>query len=131
MTDKQRQGPASGAIDSAKRILTLLVGMVETRLRLAVVELEEEKAHLVQLLLMIGLTLIFATFGVMSLIALIIWGMEPQYRLLALGWITATLLGLALFIGLWTWIKARRATLLKETRKALKTDRELLEDKEE
>lgn len=130
MTDKERQGPASGAIDSAKRILTLLVGMVETRMRLAIVELEEEKTHLVQLLLMIGLTLIFTTFGLMGLIAFIIWGMEPQYRFLALGWITATLLGLALFIGLWTWIKARRATLLKETRKALKTDRELLEDKE-
>lgn len=130
MTDKERQGPASGAIDSAKRILTLVVGIVETRMRLAIVELEEEKAHLVQLLLMIGLTLIFATFGLMSLIALIIWGLEPQYRLLALGWITTILLGLALFIGLWAWLKARRATLLKETRKALKTDRELLEDKE-
>lgn len=130
MTDKQRQGPASGAIASAQRILTLLVGIVETRLRLAVIELEEEKNHLFQLLLMTGLTLIFASFGLMSLIALIIWGLEPEYRLLALAWITATLLGLALFIGLWTLIKARRATLLKETRKELLTDRTLLEEEE-
>lgn len=128
MTDKQQQGPASGAIDSAKRILTLLVSMVETRVRLAVVELEEEKVNLVQLLLMIGLTLIFATFGIMSLIALIIWGLEPQYRLQALGWITVSLLGLSLLIGLCAWFKARRATLLKATRQALKTDRELLEN---
>lgn len=130
MTDKQRQGPASGAIASAQRILTLLVGIVETRLRLAVIELEEEKNHLFQLLLMTGLTLIFASFGLMSLIALIIWGLEPEYRLLALAWITATLLGLALIIGLWTLIKARRATLLKETRKELLTDRTLLEEEE-
>lgn len=130
MTEKQRQGPASGAIASAQRILTLLVGIVETRLRLVVIELEEEKNHLLQLLLLTGLTLIFAAFGLMSLIALIIWGLEPEYRLLALSWITATLLGLALIIGLWTLIKARRATLLKATRKELRTDRALLEEEE-
>lgn len=130
MTEKKRQGPASGAIASAQRILMLLVGIVETRLRLAVIELEEEKNHLFQLLLMTGLTLIFSAFGLMSLIALIIWGLEPEYRLLALAWITATLLGLALVVGLWTLIKARRATLLKETRKELSTDRTLLEEEE-
>lgn len=130
MTEKQRQGPASGAIASAQRILTLLVGIVETRLRLVVIELEEEKNHLLQLLLLTGLTLIFAAFGLMSLIALIIWGLDPEYRLLALAWITATLLGLALIIGLWTLIKARRATLLKATRKELRTDRALLEQEE-
>ncbi|MGX8940290.1 phage holin family protein [Symbiopectobacterium sp. Eva_TO] len=130
MTEKQRQGPASGAIASAQRILTLLVGIVETRLRLVVIELEEEKNHLFQLLLLTGLTLIFAAFGLMSLIALIIWGLEPEYRLLALAWITATLLGLALIIGLWTLMKARRATLLKATRKELRTDRTLLEEEE-
>ncbi|QZN96312.1 phage holin family protein [Symbiopectobacterium purcellii] len=130
MTDKQRQGPASGAIASAQRTLTLLVGIVETRLRLVVIELEEEKNHLFQLLLLTGLTLILAAFGLMSLIALIIWGLEPEYRLLALAWITATLLGLALIIGLWTLMKARRATLLKATRKELRTDRALLEEEE-
>lgn len=130
MTEKQRQGPASGAIASAQRILTLLVGIVETRLRLVVIELEEEKNHLFQLLLLTGFTLIFAAFGLMSLIALIIWGVEPEYRLLALAWITATLLGLALTIGLWTLIMARRATLLKATRKELRTDRALLEEEE-
>ncbi|MCL2891822.1 phage holin family protein [Brenneria tiliae] len=128
MTDKQRQGPASGAIASAQRIITIIVNMVETRVRLAVIELEEEKTNLIQLLIMAGLTLLFATFGLMSLIALIIWGIEPQYRLFALGCITATLLGLAVIGGIWTLLKVRRSTLLKATRKELATDRELLED---
>lgn len=128
MTDKQRQGPASGVISSAQRIVTILVGMVETRVRLAVIELQEEKANLIQLLIMAGLTLLFATFGLMSLIALIVWGIDPQYRLFALGCITATLLGLALIIGIWTLVKVRRPTLLKSTRKELETDRALLED---
>lgn len=128
MTDKQRQGPASGVISSAQRIITILVGMVETRVRLAVIELEEEKANLIQLLIMAGLTLLFATFGLMSLIALIIWGVDPQYRLFALGCITAALLGLSVIIGIWTLLKVRRSTLLKSTRKELETDRILLED---
>ncbi|PWC17882.1 phage holin family protein [Brenneria corticis] len=128
MTDKQRQGPASGAIASAQRIITIIVNMVETRVRLAVIELEEEKTNLIQLLIMAGLTLLFATFGLMSLIALIVWGIEPQYRLFALGCITATLLGLAVIGGIWTLLKVRRSTLLKATRKELATDRALLED---
>ncbi|MFC3394308.1 phage holin family protein [Brenneria rubrifaciens] len=128
MTDKKRQGPASGAIASAQRIISILVSMVETRVRLAVIELEEEKTNLIQLLMMAGLTLLFATFGLMTLIASIILGIEPQNRLFALGCITAILLGLALIIGIWTLVKVRQSTLLKATRKELKTDRDLLED---
>ncbi|MCV9878805.1 phage holin family protein [Brenneria izbisi] len=129
MTDKQRQGPASGAIASAQRIISILVSMVETRVRLAVIELEEEKTNLIQLLIMVGLTLLFATFGLMTLIASIVLSIEPQYRLFALGCITATLLGLALIIGIWVLVKVRKSTLLKATRKELETDRALLEDK--
>lgn len=113
---------------SAQRIIAIIVSMVESRVRLAVIELEEEKANLIQLLIMAGLTLLFAAFGIMSLIALIIWGIDPQYRLFALGCITATLLGLALIGGIWTLLKVRRSTLLKATRKELATDRSLLED---
>lgn len=128
MTDKSQQGPASGVMASAQRIISIIVSMVESRVRLAVIELEEEKANLIQLLIMVGLTLLFAAFGIMSLIALIIWGIDPQYRLFALGGITATLLGLALIGGIWTLVKVRRSTLLKATRKELATDRSLLED---
>ncbi|MEI7216110.1 phage holin family protein [Pectobacterium carotovorum] len=128
MTDKSQQGPASGVIASAQRIISIIVSMVESRVRLAVIELEEEKANLIQLLIMVGLTLLFAAFGIMSLIALIIWGIDPQYRLFALGCITATLLGLALIGGIWTLVKVRRSTLLKATRKELATDRSLLEE---
>lgn len=128
MTTQQRQGPASGAVTSARRLLSLLVGIVETRLRLAVIELEEEKAHLIHLLLIVGLTLLCAAFGLMSLIVLIVWGLEPQYRVPALGGMTATLLLLALIGGVWSWQKAKRTTLLKATRKELEADRALLED---
>lgn len=44
MSDTQRpQGPASGVLNSLSRIGAIVIGMIETRLRLIAIELEEEK----------------------------------------------------------------------------------------
>ena len=111
-----------------QRILTTLVGIAETRVRLAVVELEEEKANLFQMLLMLGLTMLFAAFGLMSLMVLIIWAIDPQYRLNAMIATTVVLLVAALIGGIWTLRKARKSTFLRHTRQELANDRALLED---
>ena len=123
-------GPGKSILSIGQRIVTLVVQMVETRLRLAVVELEEEKANLIQILLMAGLTLLFTAFGLMSLLVLIMWAVDPQYRLIVMVATTATLLLLAIVGGIWTLRKARRSTLLRHTRHELANDRALLEDDE-
>ncbi len=128
MMSDQSHGPGKGVFNIGQRIVTTLVGMVETRVRLAIVELEEEKANLIQMLLMIGLTMLFTAFGLMSLMVLIIWAVDAQYRLMAIGITTAVLFALALIFGLWTLRKSRQSTLLRHTRKELDTDRKLLED---
>ena len=126
MADSQHaQGPGKGVLGIGQRILTILVEIVETRLRLAVVELEEEKANLIQILLMLGLTMLFAAFGLM---VLIIWAIDPQYRLNAMIATTVVLLLLALIGGIWTLRKARKTTLLRHTRNELANDRRALED---
>ena len=121
---KSTQGPGQSVFGIGQRIVTLLVEMVETRLRLVVVELEEEKANLFQLFLMLGLTLLFAAFGLM----LIIWAVDAQYRLNVMIATTAILLLAALIGGIWTLRKARRSTFLRFTRQELANDRALLED---
>ena len=127
MADSQHaQGPGKGVLGIGQRILTILVEIVETRLR--VVELEEEKANLIQILLMLGLTMLFAAFGLMSLMVLIIWAIDPQYRLNAMIATTVVLLLLALIGGIWTLRKARKTTLLRHTRNELANDRRALED---
>lgn len=123
-------GPGRGILHSGQRILTILVGMIETRLRLIVVELEEEKANLLQLLLMVGISLIFTAFGLMSLLIMLFWAVDPQYRMIATGTFTAMLLLFAVVLGTSTIGKARRSTLLKASRKQLRIDRELLEKEE-
>ncbi|WP_243078864.1 phage holin family protein [Pantoea sp. MQR6] len=125
---QQNHGPGKGVINIGQRIVTTLVSMVETRVRLAVVELEAEKANLIQLLIMVGLTMLFTAFGLMSLMVLIIWAVDAQYRLIAIGITTAVLFALALIIGIWTLRKSRQSTLLHHTRKELETDRVLLEE---
>lgn len=131
LPQKRAQGPAKGVLDIGQRILTILVSMVETRVRLVALELEEEKSHFVQLLLMAGLTLLLTAFGLMSLLILIFWAIEPAHRLMALSITTAVLLLLALIGGIWTLVKARRSTLLKSTRKQLEIDRSQLEGNHE
>lgn len=125
---QQSHGPGKGVINIGQRIVTTLVGMVETRVRLAVVELEAEKANLIQMLLMVGLTMLFTAFGLMSLMVLIIWAVDAQYRLMAIAITTGALFALALIFGLWTLAKSRRSTLLSATRRELSEDRKLLED---
>lgn len=126
--NRQSQGPGKGVINIGQRIVTTLVGMVETRVRLAVVELEEEKANLLQMLMMVGLTMLFTAFGLMSLMVLVVWAVDAQYRLMAIAITTGVLFALALFFGLWALSKSRKSTLLRATRKELETDRKLLED---
>lgn len=129
MSDSQQShGPGKGVINIGQRIVTTLVSIVETRIRLAVVELEEEKANLIQMLMMVGLTMLFTAFGLMSLMVLIIWAVDAQYRLMAIAITTAVLFLLALIFGVWTLRKSRQSTLLRHTRKELETDRELLEE---
>ncbi|WP_414164960.1 phage holin family protein [Superficieibacter sp. BNK-5] len=125
---RQAQGPGKSVLGIGQRIVSIIIEMVETRLRLAVVELEEEKANLFQLLLMLGLTMLFAAFGLMSLMVLIIWAVDPQYRLNVMIGTTAVLLLLAIGGGIWTLVKARRTTFLRHTRQELANDRSLLEE---
>ncbi|QUT02417.1 phage holin family protein [Proteus terrae] len=128
MSDTQRpQGPASGVLNSLSKIGAIVIGMVETRLRLIAIELEEEKTTLIQLILMAGVTLLLTAFGLMSLLILLFWVIPPEYRVYALAITTATLLFCALIGAIMTLRKARNSTLLGYTRQQLELDKRLLE----
>ncbi|MBI6529385.1 phage holin family protein [Proteus vulgaris] len=128
MSDTQRpQGPASGVLNSLSRIGAIVIGMVETRLQLIAIELEEEKTTLIQLILMAGITLLLTAFGLMSLLILLFWVIPLEYRIYALAITTAVLLFCALIGAIMTLKKARNSTLLGDTRQQLELDKRLLE----
>lgn len=130
MADEQhRKGPGQGVFNALNRMGSVVIDIIETRIQLIATELEEEKANFIQLLLMVGITLLLFAFGLACLIALIIFSFDPSYRYYALLVITVVLVVAALVcIGL-TLKKARNKTLLVETREQLRLDRELLRRK--
>ncbi|MCW2257793.1 putative membrane protein YqjE [Providencia alcalifaciens] len=126
MEQQERQGPGKGVLNTLQRIASIAVQMVETRIQLIAVELEEEKATLIQLILMAGITLLFTAFGLMCLIGLIFWSVDPIYRYQALAITTGVLVLLAIIGAIWTLKRARQSTLLGATREQLKKDSKAL-----
>ncbi|AVE42265.1 phage holin family protein [Providencia stuartii] len=126
MEQQERQGPGKGVLNTLQRIASIAVQMVETRIQLIAVELEEEKTTLIQLILMAGITLLFTAFGLMCLIGLIFWSVDPIYRYQALAITTGVLILLAIIGAIWTLKKARQSTLLGATREQLKEDSKAL-----
>lgn len=121
------QGPAQRLFTAGKRLLGSLLATGETRLRLAVLELEEERARLVGLLLLAGLAMILLLLGIAVLTTLVIVAFWDSYRLTAIGVSAGVLLGGGLLLCLRVLQLARRRTLLASTLRHLATDRELIE----
>lgn len=121
------QGPAQRVFTAGRRLLGSLLASGETRLRLAVLELEEERARLVGMLLLAGLALILLLLGIAVLTTLVIVFFWDSYRLTAIAVSAGVLLSSGLLLCLRVMQLARRRTLLASTLKHLATDRELLE----
>ncbi|MFP4137894.1 MAG: phage holin family protein [Halomonas sp.] len=121
------QGPAQRLFTAGKRLLGSLLATGETRLRLAVLELEEERARLVGLLLLAGLALILLLLGIGVLTTLVIVAFWDSYRLTAIAVSAGVLLGGGTLLCLRVMQLARRRTLLASTLRHLATDRELVE----
>lgn len=126
MVNHTPQGPVRGAVNTIQRIGSLLVDIAESRIDLLSVELEQEKNHIINLLLMSGVAIICLLFGVISLLILICWAIDPAYRFIVVAIFTAALLLIALFTAMATIKKVKSWTFLQETRANLKADRALL-----
>ncbi|MBK0004856.1 phage holin family protein [Erwinia sp. S38] len=123
--EKQRissASPSGKLIDIVSRLLTLTSEVIGTRLQLAVTELEEEKAHLLQLILFTGLTLLFTAFGIMSLLMYILLFSDPADQQILLLYVTGSLIALAVILGIVIRVKVGTSTLLRETRSQLRKD---------
>ncbi|NAW35468.1 phage holin family protein [Halomonas alimentaria] len=121
------QGPAQRVFTAGRRLLGSLLATGETRLRLAVLELEEERARLVGMLLLAGLAMILLLLGIAVLTTLVIVAFWDSYRLTAIGVSAGVLLGGGVLLCLRVMQLARRRTLLASTLKHLATDRDLVE----
>ena len=81
-------GGGSGLCDSLKGFAASLVAIVHTRLDLLSTDLEEERARLASVLLMLFVAMFFIGIGVVLLTILIAVVFWDSHRLLALGGLT-------------------------------------------
>ena len=66
--------PASGWLDSFRRIGGSLLGLIRSRIELFSVELQEEKLRMVRLLVWLGIAMILGAAGLMvGIVTLGIW----------------------------------------------------------
>ncbi|WP_347567731.1 phage holin family protein [Escherichia coli] len=72
--------------------------------------------------LMVGLTLIFTVFGVVSLLIFILLSVSPEHRLIISGGASAVFLVIALFFVIFIKQKTAGSRILSETRKQLSED---------
>ena len=72
--------------------------------------------------------MVFMAFGLMSLMVLLIWVIDPEYRLHVMVATTVILLLSALICGMLTLKRSRESTLLHHTRRELTKDRAALEE---
>ncbi|MFC0269676.1 phage holin family protein [Kushneria aurantia] len=121
-------GPAEKVIQAARKLLHSLVNSGETRLRLAVIELQEERARLFSLLILTGIGIMLVAFGIGMLMLLVIVAFWQEHRLLAIGIASGILLLLGLLVLLRVRAISREPSLLRSTLARFSEDKQLLDE---
>ncbi|MFC4486052.1 MULTISPECIES: phage holin family protein [Tepidiphilus] len=119
-------GPMERVFGASKRLIEHLLEGGEMRLRLAVLELEEERARLFDLLLLAGLSLALGALGLAFVGVFVVAAFWETHRLTAIAAVAAVLLVGAVYSGWRLRALARRRSLLRATLAQLATDRQLL-----
>lgn len=121
-----QRGPSRSLIDTFRRVFTALTGTLHTRLELVAVELEEEKNRITHLLIMVGLTLLFTAFGIISLLVFILLLASQEHRLMVLGGASTVFIVLALASSIFVRQMISRSRILPESRRQLSKDLSIL-----
>ncbi len=102
-------GESRGLLESLKALTATLVAIVHTRLDLLASDLEEERAHLLSLLVMAMVGLFFLGVGVVLAAMLLVAAFWDTHRLLVLGLLAGTFLA----AGIAAWAMAVRKARAK------------------
>lgn len=124
-------GPAERVFDATRQLITTLIESGQTRLRLAVIELEEERGRVFTLLLAAGLSLIMLMLGLTMLMLLVVVAFWDTHRIAAITVCVIVLLGGGACVAWWVQAQARKKTFLKSTLKQLEIDRQMAQRRDE
>ncbi|WWP01622.1 MAG: phage holin family protein [Candidatus Dasytiphilus stammeri] len=117
-----------GIINVVKSIICTLIDIVETRINLIITELDEVKSKFFLLIILTGFTIFLVAFGLISLLLMLIFTIDPEHRLFVMTGITIILFLSAMILGLWTKHKLKKLKFFYFTYKELKLDRKFLKE---
>ncbi len=121
-------GPATGLLDSLRRLASTVIEMLQTRIELASTEIEEEGARMAGLLLLAAAAFYCLTIGLVFGGMFVIVALWDSFRLWAVGGLTLFFVGSALVI--WLVFRQRyksRPRFLSATLAEFRKDRDMLE----
>ncbi|MHB8347852.1 MAG: phage holin family protein [Acidiferrobacterales bacterium] len=128
MTESESGPRTVGLVKSLRRMLSTLIGILETRVDLVATEIEEQGLRVAQLIALAFLVLFFFTLSVIfGTVAVVVafWNSNP---ILVLGGIAVFYLVLAISLGVvWRMRSRARPRLLSATLAELARDREELD----
>lgn len=124
-----RTGPAASVYSAGRDVLVALLGLIETRLALFALELEEERERLLQLAVVagVGLLCVGLALGCIALFVIVLFW--DTHRLLAIAAVAAASLGGAAYC-LRELLRRGRHPLLIATRTELAADLDRLRGRE-
>lgn len=118
---------SSGLMGSIKRLLSTLTSIVSTRLELLANELQEERLHLMQMLLFAALALFCLGLGVLLLTAFVVVLFWDDHRLAVLGVLSASFFALGTLMAMLLRSKMQaKSRLFSASLAELAKDREQL-----
>ena len=117
----------SGLLSAVRRLADTAAGVVQTRLELLSVELEEERARIGQLLVLVAAAGFFLALGVTILSFFVILLAGESHRLLVTGLLAAAFIGVGVVFVLKARAAAReRSRLFSASLAELRKDRDEL-----
>ena len=118
-----------GIVQSGRRMLAILVGMVRTRLNILAIELMEEKSRIWLMAVLTVLALICGMMALLTLSLLVIVVFWDESRMLAIGGVLAFYVVATAASLFFLWRKAKMgSSLFTGTLGELAKDSEALED---
>ena len=118
---------SSGLMGSIKRLLSTLTSIVSTRLELLANELQEERLHLMQMLLFAALALFCLGLGVLLLTAFVVVLFWDDHRLAVLGVLSTFFFALGTLVAMLLRSKMQaKSKLFSASLAELAKDREQL-----
>ncbi len=125
---QDRKGPGQGIFNIIHRIGYLLMDAAQSRVKLATLELEEQRTLFFQLFIAAGLALLFVMFALMTLLVLLCWVIPSDYRLIALVITIVLLFILSITCIIFVIKKTKNTPFLPETRRQLYLDSQSLKN---